>query len=114
MRKSLNVAVVLLGLALFLAGCAAVGYKPQSLTPKQKVIYFESVYLSAAKNVDAALKDPRATEAQKKAALQDKAILTQAYPLIKAYRSTVDGGGFPAPGDEKLIFDLLDRLINTL
>lgn len=112
MRRKLLFGFVIL---TFLVGCATLGLKPWTdFTPKQKAIYFQNCYLSAAKNADATLKNPEAKEAAKKLALQDKAVLTQLYPLIKAYRSTVDGGGFPAPGDEEIILNLLDKLINLL
>lgn len=107
--------VVLPLLLMFLVGCATMGLKSfDKFTPKQKVIYFESTYLSTAKMVDAVMKDKASTPAQLVSAQKDKETLIKLKPLIAAYQRTVDGGGIPLPKDENEILKLIDELVNKL
>jgi hypothetical protein len=115
LKRKANLVVVLFILLTFVAGCGLLGLKPwNDLTPKQKAIFFMNTYLSTANNVDTILKDPASTPAAKVSALKDKATLSQVYPLIQSYKKYVDTGVMDVPVSEKMILDLIDKLINKL
>jgi hypothetical protein len=50
------------------------------------------------------------TDAQKKVLQTKKAVMVQVYPMINAYRITVEAGGIPDAKTEQTILDLLNRL----
>jgi uncharacterized lipoprotein YajG len=111
-RKTLQI-LLLLVLAVFLAGCATVGItaKPWSqMTPKEKSVQFIQTYNTQYENTMFMASNPNITDAQRVIVRQKKAILAKAWPLLKLYDAVAAGGGVPSASDEASILNLIDQL----
>ena len=96
----------------FLASCTAnMAMKPWSeQTPKDRLVWMLGIYNAQDRDYRSMAAMPNLTDAQKKVLQTKKAIMVQAYPLIDAYRITVEGGGTPSASTEQMILNLLNQL----
>lgn len=111
-RKTRVAACCLLLTALLLAACTAnMTMKPWSeQTHKDRLTWMMGVYNAQDRDYRAMAAMPNLTQAQKTVLQNKKKIMTQAYPLIDAYRLTVEGGGTPDQNTEQMILNLLNQL----
>ena len=110
MRKKL----VLLPLILILAaGCSWVGTtkKWSDMTPKEKSTFFMGIYNRQYNDTVALASMPNLLEPQKEIVRAKKQMLTEMWPLIKAYDDIAVGGGVPSLDLESLINSYINRLI---
>jgi hypothetical protein len=94
-------------LIIGLMGCVTNGKK---LTPKQNATVWMQVYNTTYDDTMLTMQNAAATPAQKSIALQKKAILAEAWPLLKIYVATVEAGGVPAAELEATLTALINRL----
>jgi len=102
MKDRINVAFVLLMMAVIVAGCA--GQKP--MTDKQQGVMWMGVFITEYDSVKTVLESPFSTPAQRELALKKKAVLIKAYPLIKDFTSPVSPIN-PATGKKWTNIELL-------
>lgn len=106
-RFKVSLAIILL--AFVLVACATTP-APQSMTPKQQATVFLQTYNAVYDDTMSMATNPNATQAQKDMVVKKKAILTQVWPLLKAYTSIVDGGGTPTPESTAQLTNLINQL----
>lgn len=107
-RRYVGIAILLV---LLLSGCAAISGKPSNLTPSQEFLMnAEKAYLVQYYDYLSMTKLTNPTPDQIKVMHQKRALLVQAEPLIKIYRSTVMAGGVPSIETEQQINDILNQL----
>ena len=107
--------VIPLALVLLFAvvGCATINLgKPwEERTPQEKALTILDAYNAQYKNTMAMALNPNLTEAQKEVVRVKKATLTELWPLVDIYVTTVEAGGVPSPENEAAILRLIDRLV---
>jgi hypothetical protein len=108
--KTKRILVVIVALML-LAGCSYLPTKPSPLTPQEQFLQnAEKTYITQYNDYLAMTKLPNPTADQVKVMQAKYALLQQAEPLIKIYRTTVISGGIPDAATEQQINDILNRL----
>jgi hypothetical protein len=107
-KRAISIGVVL---TLILALCACSMFSSTTkLTPKQNATIWFQVYNSTYDDTMAVASNPLSTPAQKDMAAKKKVILTQAWPLLRAYAAIVDAGGTPTADEEAQITALINQL----
>lgn len=110
MRK-LRIAVPFLALLLLMACTMSLGVKPWAeQTSKERLTWIMGVYNSQDRDYRAMSQMTNLTPAQKSMMTKKKAIMVQLYPLIDAYRLTVEAGGTPSRETEQTILNMLNQL----
>jgi hypothetical protein len=110
MRRKVYIPIVLLVILCF-ACTANMSLKPWSeQTPKDRLVWMLGIYNAQDRDYRAMAAMPNLTPAQKQVLQSKKAIMTQVYPLIDAYRATVEKGGVPSAQTEQAILNLLNQL----
>ena len=110
MKRKIYISVALLVILCF--ACAAnMIMKPWSeQTPKDRLVWMQGIYNAQDRDYRARAVLPNLTPAQKTILQKKKAIMMQVYPLIDAYRLTVNQGGKPDQATEQTILNLLNQL----
>jgi hypothetical protein len=99
---------------LCFACTANMSLKPWSeQTPKDRLVWMLGIYNAQDRDYRAMAAMPNLSDAQKKVLQTKKAIMVQAYPLIDAYRATVEAGGTPSAQTEQMILNLLNQLTSV-
>lgn len=106
---------VYIPLAIVLVMCFActanLAMKPWSeQTTKDRLVWMMGVYNAQDRDYRAVAAMPNMTDAQRKVLQHKKEIMLRVYPLIDAYRITVEGGGTPDTQTEQMILNLLNQL----
>jgi hypothetical protein len=111
MRRKVYVPLAIL--ILFTLACTAnMTMKPWSeQTPKDRLVWMTGLYNAQDKDYRAMADLPNLTPAQKQVLQNKKKIMLQVYPLIDAYRITVESGGTPSQATEQTILNLLNQLV---
>ena len=99
-------------ICVMVPGCTAnMSMKPWSeQTSKDRLVWMLGIYNAQDRDYRSMAALPSLTPAQVKVLKTKKEIMTQVYPLIDAYRVTVEAGGTPSAQTEQMILDLLNRL----
>jgi hypothetical protein len=100
------------GILLCFAACTAnMAMKPWSeQTPKDRLVWMLGIYNAQDRDYRSMVAMPNLTAAQKSVLQNKKKVMTQVYPLIDAYRITVNQGGTPDQATEQTILNLLNQL----
>ena len=110
MKRKIYVPLVVLLLLCF-ACTANMAMKPWSeQTPQDRLVWMLGIYNAQDKDYRSMAVMPNLTPAQKSVLQNKKKVLTQVYPLIDAYRITVNQGGTPDANTEQMILNLLNQL----
>ena len=110
MRRNKSIYVLLLMVLIFtLAACAALE-TAQNLTPKQQLTVWMQVYNSTYDDTMTMANSPSLTQAQKDLINKKKAILTQAWPLLKTATIIIDSGGTLSEDQSVVINGLINQL----
>lgn len=108
----LGVTLILIELLVIMAvlvSCATLG-QTKPMTAKQQATVWMSVYNSTYDDILSVMKNPASTTAQKDLAQKKKAVLVQAWPLMKIYVAVVESGGVPTLAQTTAITDLINQL----
>lgn len=107
--------VPLIILVIFALGCTAnMTMKPWSeQTPKDRLVWMMGVYNAQDRDYRSMAGMTNLTVAQKNVLKTKKDIMLKVYPLIDAYRLTVEGGGIPDASTERMILNLLNQLTSV-
>ena len=114
-RRAQLILVVLLAF-LFSSGCAALlpggegTISWNDMTPKQKATMMMGAYNTLYDNYKFQVAQPNLTEEQKGILKGKKEILTNVWPLIALYDSTVSVGNVPPAELEVQILNMIDQL----
>ena len=110
MKRKVYVPLTILLLLCF-ACTANMAMKPWSeQTPKDRLVWMQGIYNAQDRDYRSMAAMPNLTAAQKAVLQNKKKIMTQVYPLIDAYRITVNQGGTPDQATEQTILNLLNQL----
>jgi len=109
MQKRLSRLVMVLLLAA-LVSCATMPPVSQQADRERQVEIWMSLYDQQYKDTMSIMSSPTSTEGQKTIGRQKTAILTEAWPLLKAYRDVVLAGGVPTDSSTQAITDVMNRL----
>ena len=114
MKRRISIPLAILVLVCLAACTANMTMKPWSeQTPKDRLIWMLGIYNAQDRDYRSMAVMPNLTDAQKKVLVSKKAIMTQVYPMIDAYRVTVEGGGTPDVATEQAILSLLNQLMTV-
>lgn len=99
-------------ICVMVPGCTAnMAMKPWSeQSPKDRLVWMLGIYNAQDRDYRSMSAMTNLTDAQKKVLQTKKAVMVQVYPMINAYRITVEAGGIPDAKTEQTILDLLNRL----
>ena len=112
MRRKLSTAGLCILTAAFILSCTAnMTMKPWSeQTPKDRLTWMMGIYNAQDRDYRSMAEMPNLTAAQKSVLQNKKAVMLKVYPLIDAYRITVNAGGTPDQATEQAILNLLNQL----
>lgn len=111
MKRKVYIPLAIVLLFCFACCTANMTMKPWSeQTQKDKLVWMLGIYNAQDRDYRSMAAMPSLTDAQKKVLQTKKAIMVKAYPLIDAYRITVEGGGTPDVQTEQMILNLLNEL----
>ena len=107
----LRIVVPLLVLLVLVACTMSLGVKPWAeQTSKERLTWIMGVYNSQDRDYRAMAQMTNLTDTQKSMMVKKKAVMTQLYPMIDAYRLTVESGGTPSKETEQTILNMLNQL----
>lgn len=110
MKRKLYIPIALMVLMAF-ACTANMTMKPWSeQTPQDRLTWMLGIYNAQDRDYRAMAAMSNLTPAQVSVLQNKKKIMTQVYPLIDAYRITVNQGGTPDKNTEQMILNLLNQL----
>ena len=111
MKRRLSVPLAILVLVCLAACTANMTMKPWSeQTPQDRLTWMLGLYNAQDRDYRSMVAMPNLTAAQKAVLVNKKAIMVKVYPLIDAYRITVNQGGTPDTNTEQMILNLLNQL----
>lgn len=110
MQKRTNRLAIGLLLLVMLCSCATMPPVSQQADRERQVEIWMSVYDQQYKDTMNIMSSPLSTENQKEMGRKKTAILTEAWPLLKAYRDVVLAGGVPTESSTQAVTDVMNRL----
>lgn len=112
MKRKISLLVVLVTvIAMCLACTANLTMKPWSeQTNKERLAWIVGIYNAQDRDYRAMAEMAILTQNQKDVLKKKKEIMLKVYPLIDAYRVTVESGGSPDVSTEQAILNLLNQL----